>query len=104
TAKGEYVELARYQSRLSYQGHREYRRLLTPGRRERFDLSAGRLGSRQFQPGRRVVALLWPGKSPQDQINYGSGKDVSDETLADAGEPLRIEWLGGSWLEVPLAE
>jgi putative CocE/NonD family hydrolase len=104
TAKGEYVELARYQSRLSYQGHPEYRRLLTPGRRERFDFSAGRLGSRQFQPGSRVVALLWPGKSPQDQINYGSGKDVSDETLADAGEPLRIEWLGGSWLEVPLAK
>lgn len=50
------------------------------------------------------MALLWPGKSPQDQINYGSGKDVSDETLADAGEPLRIEWLGGSWLEVPLAK
>jgi len=104
TAQGEYVALARYQSRLSYQGHPEYRRLLTPGRRERFDFSAGRLGSRQFQPGSRVVALLWPGKSPQDQINYGSGKDVSDETLADAGEPLRIEWLGGSWLEVPLAE
>ena len=103
TAQGEYVELSRYQSRLSYQGHPEYRRLLKPGRRERFDFSAGRLSSRQFQPGSRLVAVIGPGKGPQDQINYGSGKEVSDETLADAGAPLRIEWLGGSWLEVPLA-
>ena len=33
---------------------------------------------------------------------YGSGKDVSDETLADAGDPLEIRWLGGSYLELPI--
>lgn len=103
TAQGEYFELARFQSRLSYQGHLEHRRLLRPGRRERFDFSAGRLSSRQFQSGSRLVALVGPGKGPQDQINYGSGKDVSDETLSDAGEALRIEWSGKSYLEIPLA-
>ncbi|MGO1068203.1 CocE/NonD family hydrolase [Lysobacter sp. CA199] len=102
TAQGEYFQLSRYQSRLSYQGHPEHRRLLRPGRRERFDFSAGRLSSRRFQAGSRLVALVGPGKGPQDQINYGSGKDVSDESLSDAGEALRIEWSGGSYLEVPL--
>jgi putative CocE/NonD family hydrolase len=103
TAQNEYFELSRYQSRLSYQGHPEQRRLLQPGKRQRFDFIAGRATSRAFRPGSRLVAVVGPGKGPQDQINYGSGKDVSDETIADAGEPLRIEWLGRSYLEVPLA-
>ncbi|ALN81393.1 hydrolase CocE/NonD family protein [Lysobacter antibioticus] len=102
-AKGEYFELSRFQSRLSYLQQLEQRRLLTPGRRERFDFSSGRLTSRRFEPGSRLLALICPGKGPQDQINYGSGKDVSDETLADAGEALRIEWFGGSYLEIPLS-
>lgn len=37
------------------------------------------------------------------QINYGSGKDVSDETVADAGEPLRLRLYGGSFIEIPIA-
>jgi putative CocE/NonD family hydrolase len=103
TAQNEYFELSRYQSRLSYQGHLEQRRLLQPGQRQRFDFVAGRASSRAFKPGSRLVALVGPGKGPQDQINYGSGKDVSDETIADAGAPLRIEWSGKSYLEIPLA-
>jgi uncharacterized protein len=37
------------------------------------------------------------------QINYGTGKDVSDETISDAGEPLRIQWFGGSFIEIPIS-
>jgi hypothetical protein len=40
-------------------------------------------------------------KNPGQQINYGTGKDVSDESLADAGEPLTIRWLSGSYVDVP---
>ena len=36
------------------------------------------------------------------QINYGTGKDVSDETIADAGAPLEIKWFGDSSLSVPI--
>jgi hypothetical protein len=50
----------------------------------------------------RIVAVIGPIKGPGQQINYGSGKDVSDETLADAGDPLEIRWLGGSYLELPV--
>ena len=30
----------------------------------------------------------------------GTGKDVNDETIADAGEPLTIRWSNRSWLEL----
>ena len=36
------------------------------------------------------------------QVNYGTGRDVSDESIKDAGEPLKIEIRSGSYLEVPL--
>jgi hypothetical protein len=34
------------------------------------------------------------------QINYGTGKDVSDESMADAGEPLSISWANDSYLDL----
>jgi hypothetical protein len=43
-------------------------------------------------------------KAPGAQINYGSGKDVTDETIVDAGDPLTIEWLSRSFIEVPLRQ
>ena len=41
-------------------------------------------------------------KNPRQQINYGTGGDVSDESVADAGEPLSIRWLPGSFVELPV--
>ena len=41
-------------------------------------------------------------KEPGRQINYGTGKDVSDETIADAGEPLQIKWFADSYVELPV--
>jgi hypothetical protein len=35
-------------------------------------------------------------------VNYGTGKDVSDETAADAGAPLEIRWNAGSYMDVPV--
>ena len=40
--------------------------------------------------------------SPGQQINYGTGKDVNEETVADAGEPLTIRWSNRSYLELPV--
>jgi hypothetical protein len=36
------------------------------------------------------------------QVNYGTGKDVSDETMGDAGEPLTIQWSNRSYLDLPV--
>jgi putative CocE/NonD family hydrolase len=103
TDQGEYVELSFLQTRAGYARDRSRRRLLTPGRRETLDIQSGRLTSRRFQPGSRLVAVLRILKSPGAQINYGTGKDVSDETIADGKEPLQIRWFEAGFIEVPVS-
>jgi hypothetical protein len=39
-------------------------------------------------------------KNPFAQINYGTGKDVSKETVKDAGLPLEIKWSTQSFIEL----
>jgi predicted acyl esterase len=102
TATGQYVLLSTLNIRASHAASLEERRLLTPGKRERLPFASIRLASRQLQTGSRLVVVLGPIKAPGLQINYGTGKDVSDETIADANEPLRIQWFGDSYIEVPL--
>ena len=102
TAQGQYFELSYFMARASYVKDRGRRHLLTPGKRERLDFRSGRLTSRRLAPGSRLVAVLRILKSPAAQINYGTGKDVSDETVADAGRPLEIRWLGSSFLDIPV--
>jgi len=75
---------------------------LTPGKRQRLDFQSVRLISRQLQPGSRVVAVLSVIKEPGRQINYGTGKNVSDETIADAKPPLMIRWFSDSYIQVPV--
>lgn len=77
------------------------RKLLTPGKEHRLRFTTG-LVARKMQPGARLLVLVDVNKNPMAQINYGTGKDVSDESIEDAGEPLKLEILGGSYLEVPL--
>jgi putative CocE/NonD family hydrolase len=102
TATNEYVLLSTYWARASAVDDLANRHLLTPGKRERLDFKSVRLTSRQTQPGSRVVVLINIIKQPDMQINYGTGKDVSDETVADASEPLRIQWFGDTFIDVPI--
>jgi predicted acyl esterase len=99
---GAYLQLPPYQSRASYVADLTSRRLLTPGARERLDLTSIRLASHLCRAGSRIVVVLGVLRSPGQQINYGTGKDVNDETIADAGEPLTIRWSNRSWLELPV--
>ncbi|MFL6208616.1 MAG: hypothetical protein ACJ74W_07170 [Pyrinomonadaceae bacterium] len=91
-----------YWVRASHVEDRVQRRLLTPNKRQRLNFESGRLTSRQFQPGSRLVVVLSAIRQPKTQINYGIGKDVSDETIADAKEPLQIKWFGDSFIDVPV--
>jgi putative CocE/NonD family hydrolase len=77
------------------------RRLLSPGRPEQVKFETSMI-SRQMLPGSRLLVLVDANKNPMAQVNYGTGKDVSDESVKDAGEPLRIEIQSGSYFEVPL--
>jgi uncharacterized protein len=103
TANGEYVLLSTLNQRMSHAQSLEQRTLLTPGKRQRVPFTSIRLTSRRLERGSRLVVLLGPIKAPVLQINYGTGKDVSDETISDAGEPLRIQWFGGSFIEIPIS-
>ena len=102
TPRGEYILLSPVQLRASNAHELATRRLLTPGVRMSLDFSAIRLMSRQIERGSRIVAILGPIKGPGQQINYGSGKNVSDETIADAGDPMTITLFGTSFLQLPV--
>ena len=104
TADGKYFELSWYTARASYVADRTQRHLLTPGARQHLVFTNGRLTSRRLNAGSRLVVQLSLLKSPDAQINYGSGKDVSAETIADAGAPLRIKWYGSSVFDIPIGK
>jgi hypothetical protein len=58
---------------------------------------------RKLQAGSRLVLTLAVNKRADQQINYGAGNDVSEETIEDAARPLRIRWHQGSFIEIPVA-
>jgi hypothetical protein len=41
-------------------------------------------------------------KQPGAQIKYDTGKDVSDESIADAKMPLHVKWSSDSYIDVPM--
>ena len=87
--------------RASYGEDPGKRRLLSPGKLEHVKFETPMV-SRQMQPGSRLLVLVDAIKNPSAQVNYGTGKDVSDESIKDAGDPLKIEIRSGSYFEVPL--
>jgi len=102
TRKGEYYQLPPFQMRASYARDLSTRQLLTPGARTTLDFKSIRLASRKVGAGSRIVAVIGPIKGPGQQINYGSGKNVVDETIADAGEPLELRFFADSFIDLPI--
>jgi putative CocE/NonD family hydrolase len=97
---GRLVHLAYWLGRASYSGHPERRTLLTPDKVTRIPFATD-VVSREMAPGSRLVVLLDVDKNPFAQVNYGTGKDVSDESIQDAGKPLVIWWHSSSFINVP---
>jgi hypothetical protein len=73
-----------------------------PGKPVVINMNDNFLTSRQLQKGSRIVVVLGVNKNPDWQINYGSGKDVSDETMADAAIPMQIKWYNSSVIRIPV--
>ena len=103
-ARGEYLDLAYWLQRASHNADRRTRRLLEPGTPQRLIVKDTRLLGRKLAAGSRIVVTLGVIKQPDRQLNLGSGKDPSDETIADAGTPLEILWRGSSYLDLPVRE
>jgi len=104
TPEGDYVHLSYFLGRASYAGDMSRRRLLTPGQLTTVPFSRTRMVARELRAGSRLVVQVNVNKNSGAQLNMGSGKDVSDEGLADASEPLRVRWYGDSYVSVPLRE
>lgn len=103
-AAGEYMDLAYWLQRASYNIDRRDRKLLQPGVLQRIVVRDTRLLGRKLVAGSRIVVTLGAVKQPDRQLNLGSGKQPVDETMADAGVPLEIRWSGSSYLELPIRE
>jgi putative CocE/NonD family hydrolase len=101
TASGEYQLLFDpYDFRASYARHRVRRRLLRAGERQLLAFTAERVTGCKLAAGSRIVLLISLNKRPDRQINYGSGKDVNSETIADAKWPVRVRWHARSYVEI----
>jgi hypothetical protein len=59
--------------------------------------------SRQLAKGSRLLVVVNVNKNPFAQVNYGTGKDVADESVADAKEPLTVRWHNVSFVSIPIA-
>jgi putative CocE/NonD family hydrolase len=102
-SSGEYVKLfdPAYAFRASYAKDRVHRHLLVAGVRQQLPFQSEKMVGHQLQAGSRLVLALGINKRADQQVNYGTGKDVSEESIADGRSPVRIRWHDGSFIEVP---
>lgn len=101
---GKLFLLSYYLGRASYSHDMSVRKLLTPGVRSYIPVARTSLVSRQMSKGSRLLVLLTVNKNAWAQLNYGTGKDVSDESIADAKTPLNVHWYNDSFVTVPIWE
>lgn len=99
---GEFFHLSDTVARASYANDMSRRELFTPQQVYEVTFDRTLLVSRQLHRGSRLLLMIDINRGPGAQVNYGTGRDVSDESIADAKEPLIIEWLHGSSIRVPM--
>lgn len=99
---GKFFFLTRHLGRASFAADNSERQLLMPGVKTMIPIAATRMVSKRIGEGSRLAIVLNVNKHPYDIINYGSGKPVSEETIDDAGTPMRIQWHDDSYITVPI--
>jgi uncharacterized protein len=99
---GTYLSLVGNWQRASYAKDRTKRMLLTPGKTEQVNIANTYTTCRQVQKGSKLVIVVGLLKLYNAQLNYGTGKDVSDETILDAQEPFKIDWFTNSCIKIPV--
>lgn len=99
---GTFLHLSGFIGRASYAKDETTRNLLTPNELFTFPFSNTRLISKKLQKGSRLLVIIDVNSNPFAQLNYGTGKDVSEETIKDASEPLEIKWFTDSYIKIPI--
>jgi putative CocE/NonD family hydrolase len=101
-ANGKLFQLSFYIARASYAKDGAKRQLLTPGIIESIPFAHTRMTGKLFKKGSRLLVVANVNKNSGAQVNYGTGKDVSDETWSDGHQPLIVEWYNSSFINVPM--
>ncbi|QKX07361.1 CocE/NonD family hydrolase [Aquimarina sp. TRL1] len=99
---GTYFHLSYIVGRASYANDITQRKLLTPNKIEEIPFTNTHLVSKQLQKGSRLLIHLNINKNPFSELNYGTGKEVTTETITDATSPLKIKWYTHSYVEIPV--
>lgn len=99
---GKYFLLSYFMGRASHATDVTTRKLLVPGVPQGIPFTNSYIAARRLEKGSRIVALVNINKSAFEQVNYGTGKDVSTEDISDAKEPLQVKWLNSSYLDIPV--
>lgn len=102
TADNHYFALTNNLQRASYAKNRSKRQLLKPNAIETINMNNTYITSKQLQKGSRIVIVMGVNKNPNWQVNYGTGKDVSDETIKDGEVPLEVKWYNDSSISIPV--
>jgi predicted acyl esterase len=101
---GRFFNLSYFLGRASYAHDWTHCELLTPGRIATLPFERTPYMGRKLIKGSRLLLLLSVNKNAYAEVNYGSGKDVALESVADAGAPMQVHWYSDSFIRVPLTE
>ncbi len=102
TPEGRYFHLSFYIGRASYATSKEHRKLLTPNTATTIPFDNTRIVSKKISKDSRIVIVITGNKNSYAQINYGTGRDVSTESIIDAMIPLQLKLNTDSRIIVPL--
>lgn len=91
-ADGHRMQLSYYMGRASHVRDPGTRQLLQPGQWTHLPFDRTRMVARRLAAGSRLLVKVDVLKDAMHQVNHGSGRDVSDESAADAGVPCT--WSG----------
>jgi len=101
---GHYFFLNENIGRASYVKDKEKRHLLKPNKKECLKITNTFFTAKKIIKGSKLLVNIGVNKNPHWQINYGTGKDVSIETIEDATIPLKIKWSSDSKINIPILE
>ncbi|MHB8814539.1 MAG: CocE/NonD family hydrolase [Steroidobacteraceae bacterium] len=90
--------------RASYLRDPARRRLLAPGAAESLAFTSRRITAVRVESGARLVMVLRVSKRADREINYGSGRAVSGDSIASGRTPVKLSLLRGSYLDLPITE
>ncbi|WP_179019593.1 CocE/NonD family hydrolase [Winogradskyella forsetii] len=102
TPEGKYFHLSYFIGRASFAKDREQRNLLTPNAFTQIPFDNSKLISKKIEKGSRIVVVVNVNKNNNAQLNYGTGKEVNEETIKDAEIPLKIIFKGNSSIALPI--